>query len=392
MRIGIDARFYGSVGKGLGRYTQKLIEGLETFDTNNEYVIFLGRENFDEYTPKHTRFKKVLTRSRWYGFSEQFFFPLLLLCYRLDLVHFPHFNVPCWYPKKFIVTIHDLILLHYPTFRNTTKSPLLYAMKFRAYRFVIAIAIRRAQHIITVSQFTARDIGRYYPFARGKISVTYEAADSACSFSAPREEQSLLHRFALLQTSGNTMLEKKTRDILRPYCLYVGNAYPHKNLTALLEVAAIFPESLFVLVGKEDYFYTRLKKSAEKRGLQNVIFTGFVDDRQLNTLYKFATCYLFPSLYEGFGLPPLEAMARGLPVLSSCRGSLPEILGNAARYFDPEIRGSFEDAVSVMLGSETLQREYRALGYTQVARYSWETMAQETIVLYHKSMALAHKK
>ncbi len=386
MRIGIDARFYGSVGKGLGRYTQKLIEGLEAFDTDNEYFIFLGRENFGEYIPKHPRFKKVLARYPWYGFSEQFLFPFLLLRYRLDLVHFPHFNVPFWYPKKFIVTIHDLILLHYPTLRNTTRPALLYIIKFRAYRLIIASAIRRARHIITVSQFTEQDIAERYPFAQEKMSVTYEATDLFCSFVLPREERALLGRFLLLRSDTQAMPEKKTRDILRPYVLYVGNAYPHKNLEALLRTAAVFPDMIFVLVGKEDYFYLRLKQSAKQRGLKNVLFTGFVDDHQLNTLYRFAVCYLFPSLYEGFGLPPLEAMARGLPVLSSDRGSLPEILGSAARYFDPQVEGSLEKALAAIFGSEALRSELSERGYEQAARYSWETMAKATLALYQESI------
>lgn len=386
MRIGIDARFYGSVGKGLGRYTQKLIEGLEALDTDNEYVIFLGRDNFFEYAPKNVRFKKVLARYPWYGFSEQFLFPFLLLRYRLDLVHFPHFNVPCWYPKKFIVTIHDLILLRYPTLRNTTRSALLYRIKFRAYRFIIASAIHRARHVITVSQFTAQDIAERYPFARGKTSVTYEATDAFCFFLPPGEERALLGRFSLLQSDTQSMPEKMTRDILKPYVLYVGNAYPHKNLEVLLRAAAVFPDMIFVLVGKEDYFYLRLKKSVEQKKLQNVLFTGFVDDYHLNALYRFAVCYVFPSFYEGFGLPPLEAMARGLPVLASDRGSLPEILGDAARFFDPEVEGSFETALATILGSAVLQSELSDRGYAQAARYSWETMAKETLLLYQESV------
>src|SRR3990167_7089110 len=185
MRIGIDARFYGSVGKGLGRYTEKLIEHLETLDTANDYVIFLRRENFDEYAPKNPRFRKVLADYPWYGFLEQLVFPILLLRFRLDLVHFPHFNVPVLYPKRFIVTIHDLILLRYPTIQNTTRAALFYRIKFAVYRLVIASAVRRAEHIITVSRFTEQDILIRYPSAQGNISVTYEAVDLLCPFSPP---------------------------------------------------------------------------------------------------------------------------------------------------------------------------------------------------------------
>ncbi|HLC95600.1 MAG TPA: glycosyltransferase family 1 protein [Patescibacteria group bacterium] len=386
MRIGIDARFYGSVGKGLGRYTEKLIENLELFDQENEYVIFLMRENFDEYTPRNTHFHKVLAEYPWYSIAEQILFPIALLRFRLDVVHFPHFNVPMFYPKKFIVTIHDLILLHYPTLRSTTRSVILYAIKFLAYRLVIALAMRRAEHIIAVSHFTANDIVRHAPYARDKVSVTYEAADAVCQWLSLDKEYALLHRLHLFAVEQSEMPRQITRDILKPYLLYVGNAYPHKNLEALLAIAPLFPMYMFVLVGKEDYFYTRLKKRARAQNVHNVLFTGFVNDRELNTLYRFARCYLFPSLYEGFGLPPLEAMTHGLPVLSSQRGSLPEVLGEAARYFDPTQEGSLAKELKDMLDSETAREQYARLGYKQAARYSWKTMARETLTLYRKSV------
>jgi glycosyltransferase involved in cell wall biosynthesis len=382
MRIGIDARFYGSVGKGLGRYTEKLIEHLEGLDVDNEYVVFLRRENFDEYVPKNARFKKALAHYAWYSFSEQLSFPFRLLSFRLDLVHFPHFNVPFLYPKKFIVTIHDLILLQYPTLRNTSRMVFSYWMKFAAYRFVIACAIYRARHIITVSRFTESDILDRYPVARTKILVTYEAADPWCQFLPLEQAGQLLHRLGLLQGTLLNVQGIAARDILKPYLLYVGNAYPHKNLEAILRIAPLFPAYRFVLVGKEDYFYRRLKKIVKEKKLQNVIFAGFVDDRELSILYRFALCYVFPSLYEGFGLPPLEAMAHGLPVLSSRSGSLPEVLGNAARYFDPHMPGSFESELIAVLDSETVRQELILRGYRQVARFSWERMALETQRLY----------
>ncbi|MFZ2299754.1 MAG: glycosyltransferase family 1 protein [Candidatus Moraniibacteriota bacterium] len=386
MRIGIDARFYGSVGKGLGRYTEKLIEHLETLDTDNDYVVFLRRENFDEYAPKNARFSKALAVYPWYGFSEQLLFPILLLRFRLDLVHFPHFNVPFLYPKKFIVTIHDLILLRYPTLENSTRAALFYRIKFAAYRLIIASAVWRAEHIVTVSHFTEQDILGRYPSARKKISVTYEATDLSCQLLSPEQERASLSRLGLLKKGAPETHEKITRDILHPYLLYVGNAYPHKNLEALVRMAASFPAYRFVLVGKEDYFYARLKRIAERQGSQNVIFAGFIDDRELNTLYRFALCYVFPSFYEGFGLPPLEAMARGLPVLASRAGALAEILGEAARYFDPHTEGSFARELAAVLESETIRAELSLRGYRQAARYSWERMAAETLALYGASV------
>lgn len=377
MYIGIDARFYGSVGKGLGRYTEKLIEHLEVIDTVNEYVVFLRRENFDEYQPQSPRFKKVLAQYHWYGFAEQAVFPFLLWRYRFDLVHFPHFNVPLLYRRPFVVTIHDLILLHYPTLRNTTRSVLLYRIKFFFYQRVIKSAIVRATHIIAVSVFTKEDIVRRYPQARGKVSVTYEAADPVCRRLTHVQERQLLSRLGLLCAA-----EVHDRDILQPYFLYVGNAYPHKNLEILLHVARSFPAFRFVFVGKEDYFYARLKQTAIALGVMNVLFTGFLTDAELGALYRFATLYIFPSLYEGFGLPPLEAMTYGLPVVASRRGSLPEILGEAAEYFDPENTEDIRRTIQALLSDEQRRVALRTSGYVRVGRYQWHDMALMTLGLY----------
>lgn len=384
MRIGIDARFYGSLGKGLGRYTQKLIEQLENLDTKNEYFIFLLPENFTEYEPRSENFKKILVRSRWYSLSEQFIFPLRLLFFRLDLVHFPHFNVPFLYPKKFVVTIHDLILLHYPTTENTTRSKLLYKVKFLAYRLVIASAVYRSEHIITVSHFTENDILTEYPHARGKLLVTYEATNSYCQYLIPEKERVLFDRIQMLQGTTAGTVERVMIDALKPYFLYVGNAYPHKNLDAFLDCASQFPNFQFVLVGKEDYFYARLKKKVRDRNIVNIIFTGFVDDRELGSLYRHATCYIFPSLYEGFGLPPLEAMAYGLPVLSARSGSLPEILRDAAFYFDPHTVKSLQEKLEEILSAPEKQNEKRMRGYALLGEYSFRRMAEQTLDIYRE--------
>lgn len=383
MRIGIDARFYGSLGKGLGRYTQKLIEHLELLDQENEYIVFLRRENFEEYVPKNPHFTKVVAQYSWYGFSEQLLFVMTLYRFSFDLVHFPHFNVPVLYRKDFVVTIHDLILVHYPTIRNTTRLALLYRMKFLVYRYVIASAIRRARHIITVSEFTKQDIVREYPRASGKVTVTYEAADSFCQYTGPAQEKKLFERLSLLDISPmSDKVATVSRDILKKYFLYVGNAYPHKNLPVLFAAARAFPGYKLVLVGKDDFFYQKLQKQARDENVSNVIFAGFLTDHELSSLYRFAWYYLFPSLYEGFGLPPLEAMARGTVVVASDRGSLPEILGEAAQYFDPTDERSLVKALGVLESDTEMKQRLRQSGYRQAAGYSFRDMATVTLAIY----------
>jgi len=375
MRIGIDARFYGSVGKGLGRYTQKLIENLEKAVAQGpslQYFVFLRKENFDEYQPKNKNFQKVLADYRWYTFSEQINMPRILNKYNLDLVHFPHFNVPLFYRGKFIITIHDLILIHFPTVRGTTLNPIFYWLKFLAYKIAIWSAIKRAEKIIAVSNFTKKDILKNYKIPKEKIKVTYEACDDFRETPAGNDEEIL-----------------RRRGIIKPYLLYVGNAYPHKNLEKLIlafgKINKIKKDLHLVLAGREDYFYRRLKKIVKKKNIKNIIFTGFIPDGDLDSVYRNALLYVFPSLYEGFGLPPLEAMSKGTPVISSDHQCMREILEDSAYYFNGRKSDEITKAIIKVLDDEKLREKLTAKGYEQIKKYSWEKMAGETLDAYYHS-------
>lgn len=370
MRIGIDARFYGSLGKGLGRYTQKLIENLEKVDNKNRYFIFLRKENFAEYNPRNANFQKVLADFHWYTFAEQLNMPKILAEHDLDLVHFPHFNVPVFYRKNFVITIHDLILLHFPTIRGTTLNSLFYWLKFLAYKFVINSAIKKSEKILAVSDFTKKDILENYGVPENKITVTHEACDDFCSFSV-RDNREILKKYGIIQ----------------PYAIYVGNAYPHKNLEKLVlafaKISKMEKNFHLVLVGKEDYFYQRLARFAKERNIKNVIFAGFVPDGDLDSLYRSASLYVFPSLYEGFGLPPLEAMAKGTPVVSSDHPCMKEVLGESAYYFNAEKEEEIVKAVLSVLADGKLREDLKKKGYEQIKKYSWEKMARETLKIYN---------
>lgn len=384
MRIGIDARFYGVLGKGLGRYTQKLIEALERFDTQNEYWVFLRKENFDSYQPTRENFHKVLADYPWYSFSEQWFFVRLLNQFRFDVVHFPHFNVPLFYFRPFVVTVHDLILLHHSTPRATTKHAVWYRCKFAVYRIVIWSALRRARAILTVSEYTKQDLVEHYSFLHKKtICVTYQAADEYCLWDQKiRLRQFLRARINFCSSRMTKVLD--TRDIMEPYALYVGNAYPHKNLEMLVRVAKTLAGRGFqcVLVGRDDYFYRRLKQYAEKEGVSNILFVDEVTDRELVMLYRGARLYVFPSLYEGCGLPPLEAMSVGTCVVASSRTSIPEVLGEAALFFDPENLSDMAQTIWKAWSDETVREQLSVAGWKQVEKYSWQVLAQKTLKTY----------
>jgi len=393
MKIGIDARFYGPVGKGLGRYTQEVVDNIIKIESaagvaDFDYVIFLSAENFNEFVCDLKNVKKVKLAIGWYGLKEQIMLPFFIWREHLDLIHFPHFNVPVLTPVKFVVTIHDLILTHFPTTRATTLSPLKYKFKNLAYRLVISNAIFRSKKIITVSNFTKNDLVSQFKVNPDKIIVTYEGVANLAKgrdslFVAKLDNQETLDQYHIPQN----------------FLLYVGNAYPHKNLDFLLEVFSKLhkekPDLHLVLVGKNDYFYSKVKDCARRLNLWQpgnsnnpVIFPGYVPDAQLEVLYQEAIIYIFPSLYEGFGLPPLEAMARSCPVLSSDRSSLPEVLGDAALYFNPESSADTISKINLLIDNQGLRQELIAKGIAQAKKYNWWECANETLSVYKKVLRI----
>ncbi|MFA5024463.1 MAG: glycosyltransferase family 1 protein [Patescibacteria group bacterium] len=398
MRIGIDARFYGPIGKGLGRYTQEVVDNLMKMtsafpaidgEVSFNYVIFLSPENFDEFIVEDGQpIEKVLLPIRWYSLAEQLIMPFYIWRAKLDLMHFPHFNVPILTPVKFVVTIHDLILTHFPTIRATTRSPFLYYFKNLAYRLIIFTAVKRARRIITVSEFTKNDLAAKFKVQPEKITVTYEGVANLAKgrdslFIAKLDKQETLEQY----------------HTARNFLLYVGNAYPHKNLETLIKVFSKLhserPELRLVLVGKEDYFYGLVEKYAgslnlwQKGNLNSpVVFPGYVPDAQLEVLYSEARAYIFPSLYEGFGLPPLEAMARQCPVASSNRASLPEVLGEAALYFDPQNETEMLSKIKLILNDDDLRARLIAAGLKQIKKYNWWQCAYQTEQVYRRALKI----
>lgn len=388
--IGIDARFYGPIGKGLGRYTQEVVDNvIAIFSDTKElnFVIFLSSENFSEFDCDGIKVKKVLIKARWYTLAEQLEIPYRLWQEKIDLMHFPHFNVPILTPIPFIVTIHDLILTKFPTHRATTLRPFFYWLKDKAYRLVISLAVIRAKKIITVSEFTKNDLIEQFKVEPTKILVTYEGVanltkDKESLFSMPPEQQNILAQY----------------HISTPFLLYVGNAYPHKNLEGLINIYSKLKtqhaDLRLVLVGKEDYFYNRVQDFAKSHNFWQannvnspVVFPGYIPDEDLKIIFETASTYIFPSLYEGFGLPPLEAMAHGCPVVSSNRASMPEILGEAALYFDPENEDQAVTVINELLNNPEQRNKMINLGYAQAKKYSWRDCANLTSQVYQSVLS-----
>lgn len=379
MRIGIDARFYGGVfGKGLGRYVEQLILALQELDKVNKYVIFLQKENWDSFQPARSNFEKVLSPYRWYSIEEQVHMPRLLARADLDLVHVPHFNIPIFSRVPLVVTIHDLIITHYPTRHASTRGAIGYLAKQIGYRFAISRAVRRARCIFAVSRFTKDDLMRSFHVRESKIVVTYEGV--AEKMSEPSAHDGLMPRRLALT---------------HPYILYVGNAYPHKNLERLIRAFQILsasknvPHNLqLVLVGREDYFYSRIRRQAESMGLKDAIrFAGGVSDQELSALYRHAQLFVFPSLYEGFGLPPLEAMAHRTPVVAARSSSLPEILGDAAQYCNPFEERDIALQMQTVLTDSTLKDVLISRGERRAAKFTWRKCAAHTLSAYQSALS-----
>lgn len=377
MRIGIDARMLGPEQGGIGRYIEQLILSLEKISPSDEFFIFLRAENWERYQPHNPRFTKILAPYHWYGLAEQFLFPRLLQKHCLDLIHFPHWNIPLFYHGPFIVTIHDLLLWEFPTRAASTLGPLTYALKNQAYRRVLKHAAQKSTAIIAPSEFTKQDIVKKLNISPAKITVTYQAP-----FTIDYQIKSTETPEELLKRLG----------IHKPFIVYTGNAYPHKNLPRLLSAFKIFiqkysPAYQLVLIGPDSYFYKQLKKTTLSDGnlTGKVIFPGFVSDAELINIYRAAALYVYPSLYEGFGLPPLEALAQNLPVAASSSTCLPEILGDAALFFDPRDPQSIAHTIYSGVSNSELRQKLLLNSRKLLRRYTWNSLAQKTLEIYRRS-------
>lgn len=357
MRIGIDARLIEETG--VGRYIRNLLRTLGEIDRSNEYVIFLRKKSFGSFVLPNPRWTKVLAEVQWHTLAEQIVMPTVFRNAHLDLVHIPYHNAPIFYSGAMVVTIHDLTILHFNTGKATTLPQSLYQLKRLGYWLELWIGLRKAKKIIAVSEATKREIIDHFHIDPPKITVTYEGVDDKIS-------------------NIQYPISNKKRLIEDPYFLYVGNAYPHKNLETLL-LAFKSSNKKLVLVGNDDFFYRRLREIVRS---ESVIFFGPANDAQLANLYRNAKALVFPSLMEGFGLPALEALSLGCPVVASDIPVFHEILGDNATYFDPK------DPEDIRASLNRIKKPTQETHQKILATYSWQRMAKETLNIYERSIRL----
>jgi glycosyltransferase involved in cell wall biosynthesis len=365
MRIGIDARALGWAG--LGRYSRNLLKNITSNDNENEYVVFAPKSFYAEMSSlPRTRFVSVT--ASYYSLREQTVFLAAILQEKIDLMHFLHFNAPIFYRRPFVVTIHDLTRFFFPAQKNNGQ------FHQWAYEEVFRSAVLHSAKIVTVSEHTRSDLIRYFPQVAEKTAVAYEGVDAT-----------------IFNKEGDVSADKEKLariGIATPYILFVGVWMTHKNLPRLLlafrKVKAEGYAGKFVITGEGLSHHVNVGQLVNELGLKDdVVLPGRVSDEMLPVLYRGAQMLVFPSLYEGFGLPPLEAMACGTPVVASRISSIPEILGEAAVYFDPYSVEDIAESINKILLEEGLKEKMVDLGLSQAKNFSWKKCAQETLGVYN---------
>lgn len=380
MKIGIDARLIGQTG--VGRYIKNLVFNLAEIDKKNNYILFVRSQ--DKKVFKSLKFKIIETDIRWHSISEQIKFPKILKNENLDLVHFPYFSVPVFYNRPYVVTIHDLILHHFPTGQASTLFLPIYWSKMFAYKYVISRAAGKAKKIITVSNSTKDEIIDHLKIDPEKIEVVYEGIDN--QITNPKSQipdKSLNAKYpGLAKRSGaGKILNTK-------YFIYVGNVYPHKNVNTLIDAFNSLlekeKECSLMFVGREDFFYKRLK--AKVKSNKNIEFLDYVSDGELAWLYQNAVATVCPAFMEGFGLPALEAMANNCLVITSDVPAFREICKDNAIYFNPKDPNELSEKMSEVLNNKEKFENLIEEGFKRSQDFSWRKMSEQTLKIYENAV------
>ena len=364
MRIAIDARKLHDFG--IGTYVRNLLKYLALIDRETEFVLLCRPQDMTVAERLGPNFRAVAEPSRPYSLAEQVMLPARLVAQNVSLLHEPHYVLPPLVPCRAVVTIHDCIHLMFPQY-----LPNRFAHAYA--RANLWAATRRAERIFTVSETSKADILRYCDVPAERIIVVHNAIDER--FAAPADMEAVERVRERYRLNG-------------PFALYVGNIKPHKNLERLIDAfnlvrRAGYERLELLIIGDQISKYPRLRRAVDRHKLhKHVRFLGFVADDTLAALYRLATVFVFPSLYEGFGLPPLEAMASGTPVVTSNRSSLPEVVGDAAVLVDPYSAASIAEGIQRVLGDADLRRTLSERGLARAKAFSWESSVRRIHEVY----------
>ncbi|MBI4789923.1 MAG: glycosyltransferase family 4 protein [Chloroflexi bacterium] len=371
LKIGIDFTSAARERAGIGRYARELVRALARRDRLNEYLLFVPRDAHDDllrfgwpanFSIKHAPLTERVLAALWHRARVPL--PVEAFVGAVDVFYSPDFLLPPTWARKTIVTVHDLSYVRMPEcFPDVLK---------RYLNRSVPRAVRRADLVLADAASTQRDLEDIYRLPSEKIKVLYSGVDARFCPEIPEAEK--------------TRVREKYK-LVAPYLLSVGTLQPRKNYARLIQAFSRLsnfelPTSNFqlVIVGSKGWMFDEVFQTVERLGLQDrVLFPDFVSDDDLPALFAMATLFVYPSLYEGFGLPVAEAMACGVPVVCSNASSLPEVAGDAALYFDPRDVEAMADAMRRALGSESLRDDLRAKGLARVKRFTWEKAAGELL-------------
>lgn len=369
MHIAIDARALRWAG--IGRYIKNVLVQYNRLPSPHQFTVLLPAGAVAEY--EHlglgSRFSTSIVDDTYYSWREQLLLWQQLSAVEADLWHFTHFNVPLLFTRPFVVTVHDVTRFIFPGQRHQRLARQV------AYEQLFARTIKRARGVITVSEVTRQELAALPVAANQTLTTIHEGVDDRY-FTPP-----------------STIERTKVRMLLgthNPYLLHVGVWMSHKNLERLLEAHAQLiktrPGLKLVITGRPKPGYHNLLPVAKRLGTeQHVIFSGFVPEPLLPALYAEARCFVFPSLYEGFGLPALEAAACGTPVVAANTSSLPEVMGSAAQYINPEHVPSLIAGIDRVLRDQQWRAYLVAAGQARAARFRWDLTARHHLSFYERA-------
>ncbi|MBN1169190.1 glycosyltransferase family 4 protein [Candidatus Woesebacteria bacterium] len=372
MKIAIDGRFYGLEHAGLGRYTMNLIDQLQKLDNKNLYFILLRKKYFNTLNFQK-KWRKVLCDTTHYSFAEQFKLPRLIRKINPDIYHALSINYPVLYKGKTVVTLHDLTQLSY-TIKATTLPEPLYLIKHFGLKYVVKKATKNANSVLVPSKAVGRDLIDIHNVKKEKLKVIYEGVS--------------------ISANNNSALNIPDKySFHNKYFLYIGNAYPHKNLDRLIEAMKLINQKrkknvLLIIGGSRDIFKKQLDKKIKQSLMDKYIKTvGYIPDEYMKYVYENSIGFVYPSLAEGFGLQGIEAMKAGTLLLASNIPVFKEIYKENALYFNPydfsEIANTLELAIT-MSEIERKKAIEKARKFSE--RYSWKKMAEKTLEVYRSSV------
>ncbi|MGA2325891.1 MAG: glycosyltransferase family 1 protein [Bryobacteraceae bacterium] len=386
LRIVIDVRRIGDFG--VGTYIRNLLHGLASLDRENRYVLVAPRPDEPELAGLPPNFETAVYARFDTDWVNQFAFYFFLKKLAPNLIHVPLNVVPLVMPRPYVVTIHDM-------------SSLLFSQRWQMRRdfrmFLFRRGLLRAERVIAVSAATRRDLENLLGIPAQRIRQIYEAPDP---------------RFLRPDTDGEPAGETEARSLERqrileryqvhyPFVLYAGAVRPQKNIPRLVEAFAVLRGDLenhplykdlrLIIIGDEISRYPSVRRAVIKTRVEDVVrFLGFVPVQTLRVFFEAASVFVFPSLYEGFGLPPLEAMASGTPVVTSNVSSLPEVVGDAAVLVNPENVFDIARGIREALLDQNLRTDLIRKGYRQTRRFSWAQTARQVLEIYQEVAQARH--